>query len=381
MKYNLIHLITGLNTGGAEMMLYKLLSKINREKFEIKVISLTDIGPIGEKIRKLQIPVIELGMKRGIPNPFFILKLAKILRKEKPHILQTWMYHADLLGLLAGKLAGVKNICWNIRHSNLDPELNKKQTIMVAKLCSWLSNIPSRIICCSQASLEVHKELGYNENKMIVIPNGFDLTLFRPNKKSRSLKEELFLKEDVYLIGHVARWDSQKDHANLIKAAKLVIQKKPNIHFILCGDGISSQNKTLFSLIKKEGIEKNIHLMGRRSDIPDLMPQFDLFVLSSKGEGFPNVLGEAMACEVPCVVTDVGDSSYIVDETGFVVPPKQPDQLANAILRFFNLSTHEREYLGRLARERVQNQFSLELIVNKYENVYLEILNKNEIDL
>jgi glycosyltransferase involved in cell wall biosynthesis len=378
MRYKLIHIITGLNTGGAEMMLCKLLSKMNQEKFEIKVISLTDIGPVGGKIKQLGIPVIGLGMQRGVPNPFFILKLAKILRKENPDILQTWMYHADLLGLLSGKLAGIKNIVWNIRHSNLDPTINKKQTIMVAKLCSMLSSNPSRIICCSQASLDCHKDLGYNKEKMVVIPNGFNLDLFKPNKHSKQLLEELSLEEDVFLVGHVARWDGQKDHANLIKAAKFVIEEQPNVHFVLCGDGINDNNETLSSLIKEEGIEGNIHLMGRRDDIPELMPQFDLLVSSSKaGEGFPNVIGEAMSCEVPCVVTDVGDSAYIVGNTGFVVPPEKPDLLAKAIIQFLSLSKNEREHLGKLARERVQNYFSLDLIVKRYEKVYLELLLNN----
>lgn len=382
MSYKLIHLITGLNTGGAEMMLYKLLSQIDREKFDIKVISLTDVGPVGEKIKKLEIPVIGLGMKRGVPNPFFLLKLARILKKEKPDILQTWMYHADLLGLLAGRLVGIKHILWNIRHSNLDPKINKKQTIMVAKLCSILSSKTSRIICCSQASLECHQHLGYDKEKMVVIPNGFNLDLFKPNpnnKVSKQLLEELSLPRDAFIVGHVARWDGQKDHANLIKAAKYVIKEDKNIHFVLCGDGISSKNETLSLLIKKENIEKNVHLMGRRDDIPALMPQFDLLVSSSKaGEGFPNVLGEAMACEVPCVTTDVGDSAYIVGDTGLVVPPGNPQLLGEAILTFLKYPESHRKKLGQLARERVENYFSLDLIVRKYENVYLELLKASK---
>ena len=133
------------------------------------------------------------------------------------------MYHADLLGLLAGRLVGIKHILWNIRHSNLDPKINKKQTIMVAKLCSILSSKTSRIICCSQASLECHQHLGYDKEKMAVIPNGFNLDLFKPNpnnKVSKQLLEELSLPRDAFIVGHVARWDGQKDHANLIKAAK-----------------------------------------------------------------------------------------------------------------------------------------------------------------
>jgi glycosyltransferase involved in cell wall biosynthesis len=211
---------------------------------------------------------------------------------------------------------------------------------------------------------------------MNVIPNGFDLRLFKPNENSsKNLLETLTLAEDAVLIGHVARWDGQKDHANLIKAAKMVIERYPNAHFILCGQNIDHKNDILCSYIKKAGVEKNIHLMGRRDDIPRIMPQFDLLVSSSKaGEGFPNVLGEAMACEVPCVTTDVGDSAYIVGDTGFVVPPENPQALADAMIRYFSLSFEERKQLGRKARKRVETYFALDLVVEKYESIYQSLL-------
>ncbi|MGP3560192.1 glycosyltransferase family 4 protein [Geobacillus sp. BK01] len=376
-SYKLIHLITGLNTGGAEMMLYRLLSKTDRQKFSVSVISLTDVGPIGKKIEELGIPVMGLGMKRGIPNPFFLFKLAKILKREKPDILQTWMYHADLMGLLAGRFAGVKNIVWGIHHSNLDPKIEKRQTILVAKLCSMLSNLPRKIVCCSHASLKCHKQLGYNEEKMVVIPNGFDLGVFQPSQYPKSLLKELSLNKDSLLVGHAARWHGQKDHPNLIKAAKLVVERYPNVHFVLCGDGVNQGNETLSALIKKEGIQNNVHLMGRRNDIHTLMPQFDLYVSSSKaGEAFPIVLGEAMACEVPCVTTDVGDSAYIVGDTGFVVPPENSQALADAMLRYFSLSVEERKRMGKKARQRVESHFALDLVVERYESIYQSLLSE-----
>ncbi|MBB6285316.1 glycosyltransferase family 4 protein [Geobacillus subterraneus] len=378
MKYRLIHLITGLNAGGAEMMLYNLLSKINREKFDVKVISLTDVGPVGEKIKKLRVPVMGLGMKRGVPNPFFLLKLAMILKKEKPDILQTWMYHSDLLGLLAGKLAGTHRIVWGIHHSNLNPESNKKLTIKVAQMCARLSGMTDKIVCCSESSFNVHSKIGYNSEKMVVIPNGFDIGRFLPDVIAKKrLKDELSISENSYIIGLVARWDPLKDHYNFVQAAKIVAVNVPNVHFVLCGDDITTQNKTLISWIKEANVEQSFHLLGRREDVNKIMPAFDLLVSSSKGEAFSNVLGEAMACEVPCVVTDVGDSAYIVGDTGFVVPPEKPDLLAEAIIQFLNLSKNEREHLGKLARERVQNYFSLDLIVKKYEEVYINLLEQN----
>jgi len=357
------------------MMLYRLLSKTDRQKFNVSVISLTDVGSVGKKIEELGIPVMGLGMKRGIPNPFFLFKLAKILKREKPNILQTWMYHADLMGVLAGRLVGVKNIVWGIHHSNLDPKIEKRQTILVARLCSILSNLPRKIVCCSQASLTCHEQLGYNKEKMVVIPNGFDLGVFQPSQHPKSLFNELSLNKDCLLVGHAARWHGQKDHPSLIKAAKLVVQRYPNVHFVLCGDGVNQENEILSALIEKEGIQNNVHLMGRRNDIHTLMPQFDVYVSSSKaGEAFPIVLGEAMACEIPCVTTDVGDSAYIVGDTGFVVPPENPQALADAIIRYFSLSVEERKRMGKKARQRVESHFALDLVVERYESIYQSLL-------
>lgn len=372
----MMHIITGLNTGGAETMLYKLLSNIDRTKFEPKVLSLTDIGLIGKKIEKLGISVKALGMKRGVPDPRYVFRLAAILKKEKPDIVQTWMYHADLIGGVAAKLARNISIVWNIRHSNLDQEGNKKTTILTAKACAKLSKtIPKKIICCSEASFKVHSELGYKEDKMIVIPNGFDLDAFKPDAKARhSVRRELRIPDDVVIIGMVARFDPQKDHKNLIDAAGVLCRSNKNIHFILCGDRITNDNKQLAKWIQEHNLQVNFHLLGLRADIARITTVFDIASSSSSyGEGFPNVVGEAMSCEVPCVVTNVGDSAYIVGITGIVVPPKNPLAMAKAWEKLIKLPAEERKILGKLARKRIEDNFKINSIVNQYEALYSQL--------
>lgn len=373
---SITHIISGLNTGGAETMLYKLLSNIDRTKFELKVLSLTDIGSIGKKIEKLGISVKALDMKRGVPDPRYVFRLAAILKKEKPDLVQTWMYHADLIGGLAAKLVRNIPIVWNIRHSNLNPEGNKKTTILTAKACAKLSKtIPKKIICCSEASFKVHSELGYEEEKMIVIPNGFDLDAFKPDTEARySVRRELRIPDDATIIGMVARFDPQKDHKNLIDAAGVLCRSNKNIHFILCGDRITNDNKQLAKWIQEHNLQVNFHLLGLRAGIARITTAFDIASSSSYGEGFPNVVGEAMSCEVPCVVTNVGDSAYIVGITGIVVPPKNPLAMAKAWEKLIKLPVEEIKILGKLARKRIEDNFEISSVVNQYEVLYNKIL-------
>jgi len=377
MKPNsVIHLITGLETGGAEMMLYKLVA--NASFFKHSVISMIDIGPVGRKISMAGIPVHTLKMQRGMPNPLAIWRLVGLLRKEKPETLQTWMYHANLLGLIAGKLARVPNIVWGIRHSNLDPQGNKKLTIKIAKWCARLSRFSSAIVACSEASREVHIILGYRLDKILVIPNGFDLKTFKPDGTAqKKVMDELGLSPNAILIGLVARFDPQKDHTNFLQATTIIGRRFSNVHFILCGDGITSDNQNLFRLVKQSGIADRIHLLGRRKDIPKLTVALDIASSSSSyGEGFPNVVGEAMSCGVPCVVTDVGDSALIVGDSGIVVPPQNPWALAEAWHKLIEIGHKGRRQLGRVARKRIEEKFSLSEIVNQYETLYKELLSE-----
>ena len=373
----IVHIITGLSTGGAEMMLYKLLSRMNADEFDSEVISLTDAGPVADKIKMLGVPVHALGMKRGKPHPLAMIKLSSLLRRKKPDLVQTWLYHSDLIGGLAAKLAGRNKIYWSIRQSNIDVDSNKRSTIWVAKACAKLSSwLPDKIIVCSHAAHKSHQALGYYKEKMLVIPNGFDLDEFRPDPEARkSVRKELKLDENALLVGLVARFDPQKDHRNFIEAAELIREKIPAVHFMLCGEGIDSGNTCLMQWIVKGQMEECFHLLGIRKDVSRLVAAMDVAVSSSLGEGFPNVVGEALASSVPCVVTDVGDSALIVADTGRVVPAKDPAALATAISGLLQAPPAFREEMGDLARQRVKMNYSLDSVVSKYEAVFREVVD------
>lgn len=373
---NLLHIITGLNTGGAENMLYKLLFQIDKEEFSSGVISLTDIGPVGKKIVNLGIEVNALDMRRGFPDPRAIIRLANIIRQKRPSLIQTWMYHADLVGGLSGRMASKTPVLWGIRHSNLDSEGNKKTTIMVAKACARFSRyLPAKIVCCSQASREVHQGMGYVAEKMVVIPNGFDLSAYRHDPGAReSVCRELKVSGDVLLIGIVGRYHPQKDYRNFIEAAALLIRDNPSAHYLLCGDGVTWENEELGKWIREKGMEQKFFLLGRRDDIPRIMSALDIFTSSSAyGEGFPNVIGEAMACQVPCVVTGVGDSALIVGDTGRVVSPGNAGELAGAWQELIQRGPEFRRQAGLSARKRVLEKFNLPDIVKRYEDLYRDV--------
>ncbi|HHT47196.1 MAG TPA: glycosyltransferase, partial [Firmicutes bacterium] len=269
------------------------------------------------------------------------------------------------------------------RHSNLDPEGNKRTTIWTAKACARFSNrLPNKIICCSEASKRVHAKLGYDSQKMIVIPNGFELSSFVPDPEAKlSVRKELNIPDDALIIGLAARYDPQKDHQNFIEAASIlkrdyILRAQQEIYFMLCGEGVTWENREIVEPIEKAGLRQQFHLLGRRDDMPRLTAAMDIATSSSSyGEGFPNVVGEAMACEVPCVVTDVGDSAYIVGNTGRVVPVKNPDVLAKAWLELIKMKAAKRRELGAAARKRIINSFDLKDIVLRYEDMYKAIFN------
>lgn len=373
----IVHVIVGLDTGGAEMMLYRLMCRTDRNEFDATVVSLTDVGPTGEEIRQLNVPVIALGIKRGRLDPWMVLKLAGRLRQDRPDLIQTWMYHADLVGALAAKIAGRIPIVWGVHHSNLSYRHNKKTTLLTAQMCARLSGyLPSKIVCCSQASERIHAQLGYDRSKMVVIPNGFDLDTFTPNTNApKAIRKQLGLAQETFLVGLVARLDPQKDHENFFRAAGLFHRDHPGVHFLLCGDGINWNNASLTAYVDEAGVRSVTHLLGRRSDMASIQAALDIASLSSSyGEAFPNVVGEAMSCGVPCVVTDVGDSAWIVGDTARVVPPRDPIALANAWRELIEMGRDARHELGLRARKRVAENFSLNSVVQQYENLYKEII-------
>lgn len=371
-RLRITHIITGLSTGGAETMLYKLLAGLRDAASGWQVISLSGIGAVGERIQELGVRVEALGMKPGRPDGAALLRLARRLRAARPHAVQTWMYHADLVGGLAARLASIP-VVWGIRNSTLDARYSKRSTIWTVKLCARLSGwLPARIISCSEVARQVHIGLGYTAHQISVIPNGFDTRLFRPDASAgAALRAGLGLPPETYLIGLVARFDPQKDHPSFIQAAARLHTHLPEAHFILAGDGITWQNNELSGWIENAGLRNCFHLLGRREDMPRLTAALDIASSSSAyGEAFSNALGEAMACGVPCVATDVGDARLIIGESGRVVPPRDPQKLAGAWLEVLRLPPGERLALGLAARRRVEEHFSLEQVAQEYLRLY-----------
>lgn len=367
-----VHLITGLNMGGAEQMLHKLVTRMDHNKFRCMVVSMTDIGPIGKKIKAGGIPVFTLDMTLGQPTPRGLLKMFHFFKQESVDIIQTWLYHADLLGLLVGRFAGIKRIVWGIRCSNMHLRNYRPLTALTVRVGGVLSPLADAIVVNSEEGKDVHRRRGYHTGRMVLIPNGFDTGRFCPDTSSRDwLLGQLNLSWDVILIGLVARFDPMKDQRTFLRAASLLAEKEDSVHFVMVGKGMVSHNRELVLLLEGNGLKGRVHLLGLRHDIPRIVAAFDIATSSSAfGEGFSNTIGEAMSCGIPCVVTDVGDSARIVGDTGFVVPPKEPDAMARAWHQLIKMGMGGRKRLAEKARKRIVENFEISSVVRQFETFY-----------
>lgn len=370
-----LHIITGLEDGGAEAVLYRLI--IHDSKNIHEVVSLTSQGKYGSLLRDSGVSVTALGMPSGQITPRGLRHLWRLIKSSKADVLQTWMYHANLIGGILGWLARIP-VVWGIRSTILSRPEHKLTTIWIARLCallSWL--ISSRIIVCAESAVETHLKMGYNCSQMVVIPNGYDLNYFSPNLVSRErLRNQWGISSSIPIIGMVARFDPQKDHMNLIKALSHLMAIGANFKAVLVGKGINEDNQELVECIRKMGLVNYLYLLGSQDDIPAIMNAIDLHVLSSSGEAFPNVLAEAMACGTPCVTTDVGDSALIVGETGWVVPPRNATALAQAIHSALQEWKKTEQWRRRqlACRSRIEQMFGIEKMVELYHQLWSEVL-------
>lgn len=356
------------------MMLYKLLSGMDRGLFGPIVVSLLDGGgSVREKIEALGVPVYSLRMRRGLPTPQVLLRLRSLIRECRPNLIQGWMYHGNIAAWLAAKMSGGQpKVFWNIRHSVYDIAYEKRLTRLLIRLGCCMSNRVDTVIYNSATSRGQHEALGYDADRSVVIPNGFDTEIFRPDEDARrSVRRELGVADSVALVGLIGHYHPMKDHEKFLKAARIILEHRKDTRFLLAGRGVDSTNKELLAQVEANGLQDSVFLLGERSDIPRLTVVLDIACSSSSyGEGFPNVIGEAMACGVPCVVTDVGDAAWVVGNTGRVVPPRNPHALAEGIIQLLDLPECERKALGVRARRRIGENFKLDRIVRQYETLY-----------
>lgn len=374
------HVITCLGDGGAQSVLYNLCKHDQRNNHQ--VVSLSGDGKYGPMFASIGVDVRTLNLQGALFPLLGFFKLALLLRREKPHVVQTWMYHADLVGGLAARAAGIKPVVWGL-HNFFDSTSSKTKTIIVVRLLSKLSwLIPAKILSCSKRVIDNHVSMGYDRTKIMLAYNGYDLANFQPVANSRDLftaslpATNLNHGDLIPLIGTVGRFHPDKDYVNLLDA--LVVLRELGFVFkcVLVGTELDRSNTLLAEWIAKRGLADCIELLGPRTDIPRIMNSIDIFVLPSAREAFPNVVAEAMACGTPCVVTDVGDVAYMVGDTGWVVPPKNPQFLANGL-------AHALDELSigiymcsrsRRARQRIEQNFSIGAMVHEYINCWNSVL-------
>lgn len=368
-----LHVITGLNDGGAEAVLYNLIRAA--DAFEHRVISLMGPGKYGPLIEREGIGIDYVGLSPALPMPWKLSRLGRLVRRARPDVVQTWMYHADFLGGLAAWRAGHRAIVWGLHHSTLDRRGTKWTTRRLVGLNARLSRwLPRRIITCSQKGEAVHRAIGYPAGKMVVVPNGYNTDAFSPDARARAaIRAEFGVAGGQLLLGCVARYNPQKDHPNLIRAFAEVVRARPDARLLLIGPGLTEENGEIVALRAKLGLEESVTLAGPRPDIPAIMNGLDLHVLGSAfGEAFPNVLSEAMACGTPCVATDVGDSAEILGDTGRICPPRDPAALAAAVLEMAPLAGDPAA--AEACRSRIVDRFGLDHMAASYQRVWSESL-------
>lgn len=365
----ILHMITDLPVGGAERVLHHLLSRLDRAAFESAVLCLGEGGPMAEPIRKLGVQVFMAGRS--------LRRLHQSTTSFKPDLIQGWMYHGNVASLIEQvRLPGHTPMIWNIRHSLLDPGLEKRFTAMLIRAGAWFSSRPARIIFNSKSAAEQHRIFGYNSDRFVVIPNGFDTDSFKPDPAAnKSICLELGLEENTPLIGCFARFHPMKDHTTFLNAASLLLRSGLRANFVLAGSGADDANPVLSHQIADCRIGGQVRCLGLRHDMSRLNAALDIATNSSSfGESFPNAIGEAMACGVPCVATDIGDSAELIGDTGIAVPPRNAEALASAWRDLLERGSEERHKLGMRARARIISHFSLDLMVTRYRELYEETL-------
>lgn len=373
-----LHVITGLYRGGAETALFRLVTH-DRTNAHV-VVSLSDEGHYGPRLRAAGVPVRCLGLPGGglsrahLARAFGVPELRRIVREHAPDVVQTWLYHADLIGGLAARAGGAGVLCWNIRLNSVHRGGYGRAIRVVSRLAALLSRVlPDYVISCAHSAATSHVGIGYPEKRVVVIPNGYDLERFRPRPAAAAiLRERLDCPPDVALIGLLGRWNAVKGHALLLDALRQLEPSRGAWLCVLGGIGVDRDNAELEREIERCGLGARVRALGPSDEPETLLAGLDLHVLASLDEGFPNVVAEALACGVPSAVTDVGDAARIVGSTGWVVPPNDPKALTEAIALALAARRQERSWAARRAscRERAESLFGIETMVSSYDRLW-----------
>lgn len=367
----IIHIITGLEVGGAESMLKRLLLSDPDSKNTALIISLSGLGVLGKQLVQLDYQVHAFHFQKLSSLIKDFCALVKLIKVNRPAIVQTWMYHADFFGGLAARMAGCHRVVWGIRTTFIPPD--SKRTFWLMRLCALLSYlVPKKIICVAEAAKKIHVAYGYQSKKIHVIPNGFDFSCFDVQQvDTMKIRNELGLSAEDLVIGCVGRMHLDKGQDLFISATALLEKKR--MYFILVGRGCDTANNELMKQIDSYGLRDSFILLGERHDIPECLSALDIFCMPSRTEGFPNGLGEAMCMGLPCVATRVGDTEVLTGETVELVAPDDPIALAAGLTKLINMHPDDRYHSGMRAASRVRDQFSIDKTRTRFYDLYQEL--------
>jgi glycosyltransferase involved in cell wall biosynthesis len=373
MTRQVLHVLTGLVVGGAETALYRLILQSQGNGYSHTVIALTPEGGMRERFNEAGIDLIILNVRKRPISEF--LRLYRLMREKRPDIVQTWLYHADLLGGLAARLAGIRNIIWGIRTTDVNVGC-ARPTALVRRICAAVSRwVPRTIVCVAEAARRAHALIGYDDARMTVVGNGFDLSRFSTTQEQRALMRTQcgFVANEI-VVGTVGRFNADKDHANFVRAAGRLAASHQHLRFLMVGKRLDQDNADLMQWIRETGHPDRFVLLGERADIPVCLAAMDIFCLPSRSEAFPNALGEAMAVGLPCVATDVGDVNAVMGDAGVLVPKMDSIALADGVAQLLAIGADGRERLGRMARLRIHEKFSMESTRQRFENIYANLI-------
>lgn len=367
----IVHIIIGLNVGGAELMLKRLvLNSKSLDGYKHEIISLTDLGVVGKDLKHAGVQVYTLGMNNIFSLLSIFLSLRSLLKKIQPDVVQTWMYHADFIGGITAKSLGIKKIIWGIRTTDVS-QGGSKLTIILRSICAKLSySVPTDIVCAAHVSKDLHIKVGYDAKKMHVIPNGFELNKLVATEEDRNrIRQEFNIPRDAVVIGSIGRFNIVKNQKIFIETAKHLVSLYPNLVFMLVGRDNTPENIELMSWLNENHLADNFRLLGQRSDIPACFKAMNLFCLHSKTEGFPNVLAEAILSNTLCLSTNVGDVKYLLQED-FIVSENTSLSLAEKIKYILNLNLEDVELIKKHQNYRIVSHYSMVVCIENFHKLY-----------
>jgi len=360
-----------LNVGGAERQIVALACGLLRRGHEVTVAPFYDGGPLEAGLHRGQVPVARLGKRGRWDVPAFLWRLSRLLRECRPDVVYAFLPVPNLLAALLRPVMRPSRVAWGVRASDMDLSRYDGLTALTYRLEARLARFADLVIANSEGGKAHALRCGFPAASLRVVPNGIDMAAYRPDARLRAAtRRALSLGDGQRAVGMVARLDPMKDHDTFLRAAALLAADSPHLRFVVVGDGPAGRAEGLRALAGSLGLAGRIMWTGRRDDVAALYNAFDMACLGSAfGEGFPNVVGEAMACGTPCTVTAVGDAPLIVGDTGEVAPPGDPAALAGAIRRLLGRLDAEGDALGAACRRRIGDHFSLETMVERTESL------------